>query len=113
MVGVHPEEDKPGFQVELAEYSVGGCSRLEKLAPPFLPWKDVWSTFYFITASPSLILHNVADPDLFQIRLPLDSARRRSLPSCQIQILHYIMIYRYIFEGLIFVISYVQIDWIG
>lgn len=23
------------------------------------------------------------------------------------------MIYRYIFEGLIFVISYVQIDWIG
>lgn len=54
------------------------------------------STFYFITASPSLILHNVADPDLFQIRLPLDSARRRSLPSCQIQILHYIMIYRYI-----------------
>lgn len=36
MVGVHPMEDKPGFQVELAEHLVGGCSRLEKLAPPFL-----------------------------------------------------------------------------
>lgn len=36
MVGVHPMEDKPGFQVELAEHLVGGYSRLEKLAPPFL-----------------------------------------------------------------------------
>lgn len=69
MVGVHPKEDKPGFQVELARSTrwagVLASKNLLLRSPSVRLEGRLVNLLFYYTASPSLVLHNVAD--LFQI----------------------------------------------
>ena len=97
MVGVHPKEDKPGFQVELAEHSGGRVFSPRKtcssIPPPSVEGRLVNLLFYYSLSFPHFA--QCCGSRSFPNRLPrLDSTRNLFL--CPNSNLNIIMIYRYI-----------------
>lgn len=97
MVGVHPKEDKPGFQVELAEHSGGRVFSPRKtcssISPPSVEGRLVNLLFYYSLSFPHFA--QCCGSRSFPNRLPrLDTTRNLFL--CPNSNLNIIMIYRYI-----------------